>query len=349
MKFVARFGKSHNKLAICFTEETRMAVTDKKVVGILNTLYELCKAGEKGFEVVAENARNRGLKMLMKTYAQQRAEFANELEAEIQRLGGEVSKRENLRGLVHRGRIDFVATLTIGEHNVENGILSEALVGETAAVNAYRKALLQELPAETEAIVKQQRDQILQTYDQVELLRGRTGERLVVRLFDSHEDTQAAVEALVAAGFSKGDMESVLLEDFSNLYSGKGTTIKETIISGALGGAIWGSLIGAVAGISVWIIPGFEPIIGTTLQSTWAAIALGGTIIGAFFAVLLGFLIALGISEDDEFLYDDSLKHGVELLKLKTTNERWEEATEILQQINAASRARPALETSAAS
>ena len=326
-----------------------MAVTDKRVVGILNNLHKLCKAGEKGFEVVAENARNRGLKMLLKTYAHQRAEFADELETEIQRLGGEVSKRESIRGLIHRGRIDIVATLTIGEHNVENSILSEALLGEGAAVKAYKRALLMELPAETGTIVQRQADQVQLAHDHVELLRGRSGERLVVRLFDSHEDTKVARAALVKAGFSEEDMETVPVGEFSRSYSGKGTTLKETIISGALGGAIWGSLIGAITGASVWIVPGFDPLIGSTLQTTWAAIALGGTIVGAVFAVLLSFLIGLGISEEDVYLYDDSLRHGVELLKLRTGSERWLEATQIMHQINAAARARATMSAYTAS
>jgi hypothetical protein len=128
--------------------------------------------------------------------------------------------------------------------------------------------------------------------------------------------------------------------EFSNTYSGQGTTMKETVISGALGGAIWGSLIGALAGIAIPVIPGMEPFIGSSFEATWAAIALSGTVVGAFFAALLGFLIGLGISEEDVYLYDDSLKHGVELLELRTSSDRSLEATQIMHQINAAARVR---------
>lgn len=317
-----------------------MTDTNDRVISLLNRLHRFCEAGEKGFEVVAENARNRGLKMLLKTYAQQRADYADELEAEIKRLGGQVSTREDIRGLVHRGRIDIVATLTIGDHNVENGILGEALLGEAAAVKVYQKALQQEIPAETKAILQRQYEGIQETHNHIELLRGRSGQRLIVRLFDSPDHTQAAIDALLDAGFSRDSMETIPVGEFSNTYSGQGTTMKETIISGALGGAIWGSLIGAFAGLTVPVIPGMEPFIGSSFQTTWAAIALSGTAVGAFFAVLLGFLIGLGISEEDVYLYDDSLKHGIELLQLRTTNERSLEATEIMQQVNAAARVR---------
>jgi uncharacterized protein (TIGR02284 family) len=317
-----------------------MAESDKKVIRELNALHRYCIAGEKGFEVVAENARNRGLKMVLKTYAQQRAEFAEELEKEIQRYGGEISKRDSIRGLIHRGRIDIVATMTIGDHNVENSILGETLLGEAAAVKFFGRALRRDLPSETQTIVKRQHDEIQKAHDHIELLRGRSGERLVVRLFDSQQDSQTAIEALMNAGFSRENIKIVPVGEFSNIYSGQGTTMKETVISGALGGAIWGSVFGAAVGLTIPVIPGMEPFIGSSFQTTWAAFALGGTVVGALFAALLGFLIGLGISEEDAYLYDDSLRHGVELLELKTDSTRWLEATQIMHQINAAARAR---------
>jgi uncharacterized protein (TIGR02284 family) len=317
-----------------------MADTDKNIVRVLNGLHRYCIAGEKGFEVVAENARNRGLKMLLKSYAQQRAVFADELETEIKRYGGEVSKRDSIRGLVHRGRIDIVATMTIGDHNVENSILGETLLGEAAAVNYFGRALRRDLPSETQTIVKRQHDEIQKAHDHIELLRGRSGKRLVVRLFDSQADTRAAIDALVEAGFSEEDMKTIPVGEFSSTYEGQGTTMKETVISGALGGAIWGSVFGAVTGLTIPVIPGMEPFIGSSFQSTWAVFALGGTVVGALFAALLGFLIGLGISEEDVYLYDNSLRYGVELLELQTDSDRWLEATQIMHQINAAARAR---------
>ncbi|MFZ0545266.1 MAG: PA2169 family four-helix-bundle protein [Candidatus Promineifilaceae bacterium] len=317
-----------------------MAVTDKKVIRVLNGLHRYCVAGEKGFEVVAENARNRGLKMQLKTYARQRAEFASELEVEIKRLGGEVSKRESIRGLIHRGRIAIVSSLIIGDHNVENHILGEALLGEAVVVNAYKKAVGMALPEETKALVQRQYEALMTAHDHIELLRGRSGERLVVRLFDSQEDTQAAINALTEARFSKETMERVPVGDFFNTYSGSGTTLLETVLSGALGGAIWGSMIGAIGGLVTPVIPGMESVFGSSFQTAWAVFALGGTAVGALVAGLLGFLIGLGISEEDIYLYDDSLRHGVELLRLQTDSARSLEATQIMHQINAAARAK---------
>jgi len=106
-----------------------------------------------------------------------------------------------------------------------------------------------------------------------------------------------------------------------------------------VGGALWGSLIGALAGLSVVIVPD-TPLIGGTPQITWAVIALGGTGLGALGAALLGFVIGVGISEEDIYLYDASVKHGVKLVRLHMDNERVGEAAQIMYQINAAARAR---------
>jgi hypothetical protein len=110
-----------------------------------------------------------------------------------------------------------------------------------------------------------------------------------------------------------------------------------------VGGAIWGGIVGALAGIGVLMVPGMPPITGGSLQSTWAVIAVSGVLAGALVAACLGFLIGVGIAEEDTYLYDDSLKHGVKLMRLYTDSERAEKAAQVMHQINAAARA-PATE-----
>ena len=309
----------------------------------LNHLYQICKAGERGFEVVAANVTNRGLKLILKTYAQQRAQFADELKGEIQRLGGAVSEQEFLLllGMIHRGRIDIFASLTIGAQNVENVVLSEALLGENTAVNAYQRAMATVLPAETRALLERQYQQVKETREQVALLRGQSGRRLVVRLFDSEQDVEAALRALEQAGFLREGIETVDVKQVTSVYTGKGNRVSEAVFSGAVGGALWGSLIGAVAGLSVAITPGM-PVVGDSPSRTWAVVALGGTILGAVLASFLGLIVGTGVSEEDIYLYDESLKHGLKLVRLHTEAERAREAAQIMYQINAAARARAA-------
>ncbi|MDX1687351.1 MAG: PA2169 family four-helix-bundle protein [Candidatus Promineifilaceae bacterium] len=320
-----------------------MTASNKQLVSTLNRLYRLCQAGARGFQVVAENVSNRGLKVLLKTYAQQRAQFARELESAIQDLGGETSRRRSIRGIVHRGRIDIKATLTIGQQDVENVVLKEALLGERAAVRGYQRALEEDLPGDMKAMLQQQAREIQAVNDQVELLSGRSGRRLIVRLFDSDEALEEAVEALEQNSFSTGDnLDTVTLDEVTGAYDGnvQATSVDETIVSGAVGGAIFGSIFGAVAGVGILLFPGLESMMQMAARDAWALVSLAGTAVGAFFGVILGFLVGLGVAEEDRYLYDDSLKHGAKLVMLEIDSDRAREVTRLLHRVRAGSRRR---------
>jgi hypothetical protein len=155
----------------------------------------------------------------------------------------------------------------------------------------------------------------------------------------------AALEALQADGFDQGTIEAVTLDQVTGAYEGdiRTRTVDETVISGALGGAIFGSMFGAVAGAAVLFFPELETMMDISMQSAWSVVALGGTLAGAFFGVILGFLVGLGVAEEDRYLYDDSIRYGTELIMLETDSERAREAARIMHQINAAARTRAAV------
>src|SRR5687767_2951529 len=216
-------------------------------------LYKIVEAGERGYAVVAANVSNHALKILYKSYAQQRLQFKEEIFAEIQRLGGQVRPRDNFLGLVHRGRIDIFAALTIGAENVEKMLLTEVLLGETVAVKAYEKTLKKDLPPETREILHRQFDVVQKVVEQVRLLKGQNGERLVIRLYDSKREAEEALQLLKRDGFSEKaiEMESWNHGTHSELYKGQGTTFVETMISGAVGVSIWGMVAGGLAAIGI--------------------------------------------------------------------------------------------------
>jgi len=290
---------------------------------------------------------NRGLKVVLRTCAQQRAQFADELKVEIQRLGGRVSERDSILGIIHRGRIDILAALTIGAQNVENVVLDEAILGEQTAVKSYGSIVGKALAAETRALVERQYKYVQEASDLMNLLRGRSGRRLIVRLFDSDRDVEEAIQALKSAGFSSDGIETVDAKQATRIYEGRGNVIGEAVLAGAVGGALWGSLIGALAGVSAVIIPGMDAVLGGSPQRTWAVIALAGIVFGALIAAFLGLMIGADISEQDTFLYDNSLKHGLKLVRLRTDNNRAEQAARIMRQVNDMARAHavPALRT----
>lgn len=313
--------------------------TSRGDVKALKNLYKIVEAGERGFAVAATSVDNRGLKVTFKTFAQQRAQFKSELLDKIQRLGGDHRPRSSIRGLIHRGRIAIVASLTIGSENQEKVVLKEAVIGEEVAEKTYKKTLGGELSPELREIVERQFEEVRKVREQVHLMRGKGGKRLVVRLFNSEEDADRAVGALKESGFSQEAVERVSLSETMELYEGKGTTVLETVLSGAFGGSLWGSLIGVLAGISVVQLPGVEPIGTTTVLGTGVFIALAIVLIAAFVGGALGLIFGVGISEEDTEMYDQSVRRGQIILKVLVDEAIASKANQIMSQVNIQSRA----------
>ncbi len=309
-------------------------MSDKQVIHTLNRLHRICVAGERGFNAVAENVSNRGLKVLLKMYAQQRHRFAAELQVEIKRLGGNVVQGRNLLGMIHRGRIDIFATLTIGPLNVERVVLKEALIGEKAALRSYKKVLDDAgLPDEITAVIHRQFTEIQTTHDQVERLIGKPGERLVVSLFAEEQNVTKAAQDLKEAGFPEEAIATLPLNEMTDIYEGKGSTIGETVISGAVGGALWVSLLGAISGLLMVLTPGLGAAGSLSAGAIWALVTLGGALVGAALGAILGFWISIAIHEEDRYLYNRSIKDGSKLVLLQTNRRRAPEASQIMHNV----------------
>lgn len=288
-------------------------ISDRNTIKVLSYLYRILEAGERGYAVCAANIDNPGLKILLKSYAQQRAEYKAEILTEIVRLAGKARPRSSIRGILHRGRIDIFSALTIAKAERETMILKEVLVGEKAALNAYEKTLRGDLPDQIRQIVSMQYTTIREIVERVRLIKGLAGLRMIVRLFDFYEHATAAVEALEAYGSIPIRVEHINVQYSLELYRGRGTTVLETSLSGAVGGGLWGSVIGALAATSMQY---------TTLLTPggWSLVALAGIVGGALIGFLIGFAIGTGISEEDHFLTAQTRGPGQSLLLLVVEN-----------------------------
>ncbi|MCB8976518.1 MAG: PA2169 family four-helix-bundle protein [Ardenticatenaceae bacterium] len=312
-------------------------MNNQETIKTLQQLHKLCKAGERGFNIIAKAVNNRGLKVMLKTYAQQRRQMADDLRELIETMGGTVSSRHSLRGMIHRGRIAIMTTLAIGPMETENVALKEAVLGEKTAVATYQNALKQNLAPEVKALVEQQYAQIQAVSQKVQELRGVSSDRLVVRLFNSERDAETAVATLANKNFPQDAIETINLSqtnEFIRRYNGEKAVTKETTISGGLGGAIWGSILGAAAGVGLLQFTGIEPFGAATMAGTWGLIALSGTFSGLLIGAILGFFIGLGVSEQDAYLYDASIQRGTTMVLLKTNPRRAPEASQIMRQVN---------------
>jgi uncharacterized protein (TIGR02284 family) len=315
---------------------------NQRVVKALGYLYRIVEAGERGYAVAATNVNNRALKILFRAYAQQRAKFKDKIFAEIQRLGGQAHPGSSLLGLIHRGRIDIFAALTIGAENVEKMVLKEVMLGERVAIRAYEKTLKLDLPPETREIVARQFEEVRKVVRQVRLMQGQNGKRMVVRLYDSEAAVRQALQSLKQAGISE---KAVEIENINHLrdmelYNGRGTTILETIISGAVGGAIWGALAGGLAAIGILQISALEGVAPSTLLLLAGLAALGLMAGGSFIGGMMGLFIGWGVAGEDSYVSDDSLKHDQILMRVTVDEPHASTAWRIMNEVEIQARTR---------
>jgi uncharacterized protein (TIGR02284 family) len=300
-------------------------------------LYKYVEAGEKGYAVVASNVRNRALKILYRAYAQQRLKFKEEIFAEIQRLGGHAQPRSNVLGILHRGRIGIFTALTIGDESVENMLLKEILVGESAALRAYEKTLKSDLPPEARLIVERQFNEVHHIVEQARLMKGVSGKRLLIRMYDSRHAAEHVRQELKDAGVSEETIEIKPWDHAMDLYPGRGTTVLETVMAGAVGMGSLGFLAGILAALGIAQISrvGEEEAAPTIMILA----ILGLVIAGIFIGGMAGFFIGSGIRSDDSYLYQDSLEHGDVVVRAITENSRASKAWQIMKEMVKAEKA----------
>jgi uncharacterized protein (TIGR02284 family) len=300
-------------------------------------LYKYVEAGEKGYAVVASNVRNRALKILYRAYAQQRLKFKEEIFDEIQRLGGHTRPRSNILGILHRGRIDIFTALTIGDESVENMLLKEILVGESAALRAYEKTLKADLPPETREMVERQFNEVRNIVEQARLMKGIDGKRLLIRMYDSTQAAEHARQALKDAGVSEEAIELQTWDHNLDLYQGRGTTVRETVLAGAVGMGSLGFLAGILAALGIAQI---SLVGGEEAAPVIMILAILGLVAaGIFIGGMAGFFIGLGIRSDDSYLYQDGLEHGDVVVRAIADSSQASKAWQIMKEIVKAEKA----------
>jgi uncharacterized protein (TIGR02284 family) len=144
-----------------------MAIDNDDVISTLNNLIETCKDGQNGFQAAADGVKTSDLKTLFLGYAQQRAQFAGELQNEVLRLGGDPEKTGSTIASIHRGWINIKSAVT-GED--EGAVIAECERGEDSAVSNYKDALSENLPENIRSIVQTQYTQVQEAHDRIRAL-----------------------------------------------------------------------------------------------------------------------------------------------------------------------------------
>ena len=142
-----------------------------KAISTLNSLIETLKDGEEGFKTAAEGLTDPQKKTLFLQYSRERAQMAQDLQAEVRKLGGDPEKAGSMSGSIHRGWINIKSVVT-GKSDAS--IVAEAEAGEDIAKAAFEEASKADLPASARAVVHQQAVRVREAHDRVRDMKRAT-------------------------------------------------------------------------------------------------------------------------------------------------------------------------------
>jgi uncharacterized protein (TIGR02284 family) len=141
----------------------------KEIISTIDDLIETLKDGQEGFKQAAEGVKDSQLKALFNEYSNQRSRFASELQTQARSLGkSEPETSSSAAGALHRAWINLKSAVTKGD---DHAILAECERGEDSAVEQYRKAMDDDLPAPLRDIISRQYTDIISAHDRIRNLR----------------------------------------------------------------------------------------------------------------------------------------------------------------------------------
>ncbi len=141
---------------------------NQQVIATLNNLLAITMDGERGFRTCAGGVTNLDLKMELEIAARRCVEGAVELQMKIRSLGGEPAAYGTVAGALHRAWTDIAPRIAgLGDR----AVLDECKRGEDVAKQAYEEALVQDLPADVEAIVRRQYQGVTENRERIRELR----------------------------------------------------------------------------------------------------------------------------------------------------------------------------------
>ena len=147
--------------------ETAELESVEATIRALNKLIEVCMDGELGYRTAADHLRDSKLRIILTDYGIRRAQFAAELGAEVERLGGRPSHSGSMTASLHRGWIALKAAVLGSD---QKAIIAACETGEAAAAISYEAAVnSKKVLNESRSVIEKQRQAIDQA---CEWLRG---------------------------------------------------------------------------------------------------------------------------------------------------------------------------------
>jgi uncharacterized protein (TIGR02284 family) len=303
--------------------DTRTAVPGAEVVAshgeVTKTLRRLiaeCVASEAGLNHAAEHAQQRGLKLLLKAFAQQRAVYARELQQLLAAIEAEDEPpaAPAPAGEIYRGVSDIAAAMAVPRVEREQVALREQVEAERRLLEAYAATLATTgLPKPVSAVVERQRNQVAAVYDRLEALSAEGGTILVARLFERGRQADQAIGQLRAQGV-RADEIQVFDVDQLPVHAETPAVQRKSMRSTVLGGALAGGIVGGLVGLAVALYQMLMPNQALQISVDPVTMVVSSAIFGLLIAAVFGWIIGRNKVEDDAFVYADSLVRGQKLV-----------------------------------
>jgi uncharacterized protein (TIGR02284 family) len=145
-------------------------MTNEETISVLNDLIQVSKDGEREFHDCAEKVTDPELLQFFTKTSQRCAEGAKMLQEEVSRLGGEPETEGSFSGAAHRMWTNLKTAVASDDKDT---ILKACEIGEQHAVEAYEKALQEDLPADIHNMVELQYQGVVANRDRVHNLVQR--------------------------------------------------------------------------------------------------------------------------------------------------------------------------------
>jgi len=275
-----------------------------------NRLLDLLEKSAQTLRHAAESVENRGLKLLLKVMAQERANMYNTLRQAMGRNTADPldPAHKPLSRSLQQGLEEIQTSMTVQRQGRENVTLSHLLEEEDALVAAYSSFAVGNSGSPLGALLEAQRTQIAKFDGRLKSV-SEGAEPIVARVFDSRNEGDIAIQRLREGGLSSSQIDSATISQVERPVL-KSTVVpvgpKSTMAAGAFAGGMVGALVGAALAVFVWLAPG---LVGWVTVGPWA-LWIGAIIIGAVFGIVFGFFIGQNQVEDDLMVTADGLEHG---------------------------------------
>lgn len=289
---------------------------------ILSRLSQACFDSQESYAYAAQHTRNRGLKLVLKSYAQERAQFQEQLRRfapESGSLGGESSG-----SALGRGWASMRAWFTVRRQSRQRILMQKALQSDKAAITVYEDALRQQLPPDLMTLA---REQLAAFYQAESRLTSFTAPRrdgaLLVRLYERPEQVTQVVSALEGAGVQRDQVLVADVDQLNPYVSDKPDRERarwETMVAAALVGAVIGCVIVLPFAIAQRIyFPQLNGLVADSPTGVLIEYLVGGALVGAIFGLYFSIFIGQDIVEDDAYFYEQSLENGKVLVAVPAT------------------------------